>query len=202
MCLAFCFTTLANRKRELDLDRLTLDYNLGYSIFTSGAVTGVLAKWMIFDHDACFTTITPGLDCWCCWTVVELLKSIYACISALRMFSGVRVVNANGTSCVCGSSPNMWSPSKCLIASTMVSRFCRDVVDLFNKYKPLGSSWWGELFGDGSLSTSTFGSALIAASSTDGNLKQIDKMNSNKPILRDFGNRQIMNYDCNMSWPI
>jgi hypothetical protein len=31
-----------------------------------------------------------------------------------------------------GSSLNRWSPSKCLMASTIVSRFCRDVLAKYN----------------------------------------------------------------------
>lgn len=45
------------------------------------------------------------------------------------------------------------------------------MLGLFNKYSPLASSC-GEELGEGSRSTSTLGSALIAASSTEGNLKK------------------------------
>lgn len=25
--------------------------------------------WLLADHEFCFTTITPGLHCWCCWRI-------------------------------------------------------------------------------------------------------------------------------------
>lgn len=97
---------------------------------------------------------------------------------------------STGSLCGEGSSLNKWSPSRCLIASTMVSKFCLEV--LMNSLEKCGKknllvttnlrtvsftadflihylAWSSEIEGgDGSLSTSTLGSALIAASKTLG----------------------------------
>lgn len=112
------------------------------------------------NHVCCLTTMTPGRCCWravrCCADCGELWNWRNGFISTLRRRWAICacvgllwVVRAKGTSCAgssitlpvrcccwpqCGegSSLNKWSPSKCLIASTIVSRFCRDVLGKYN----------------------------------------------------------------------
>lgn len=91
-----------------------------------------------FDHE-CFTTITPG-RCWVCcclwnWRNSACSSRCFAVgdapdvvvVDLLDVFAVCLLVNASGTSCA-GSSLNRWSPSRWRIASTIVSRFCREVL--------------------------------------------------------------------------
>lgn len=128
----------------------------------------------LLDHE-CFTTITPG-RCWVCCCVWNWRKCS-AC--NIRCFADVTVadvaegeeedggeedvvdfvdveftivccllVNANGISCA-GSSLNRWSPSRWRIASTIVSRFCRDVFAIYSLACGMPSS--KEFDGEGNL---------------------------------------------------
>lgn len=92
----------------------------------------ILAKRIMFDHEVCLTTMTPGRDCWCCCTVAALYSTkdsdrVVVRASGISWGSDGDVVTVTDAPTV-ESSPNMWSPSRCLIASTMVSKFCREVL--------------------------------------------------------------------------
>lgn len=131
----------------------------------------------LLDHE-CFTTITPG-RCWVCCCVWNWRKCS-AC--SIRCFADVvadvaegeeedggedvvdfvdveftivccLLVNANGTSCA-GSSPNKWSPSRWRIASTIVSKFCRDVLAIYSLACGMPSS--KEFDGEGNLHSKIF----------------------------------------------
>lgn len=81
----------------------------------------------------------------------------------------VAVVNANGTSCdvitvvfffflCCSTLSNRLSPSRWRMASTIVSKFCLDVLVKSTRFFDVGE------FGSSVMrSTSTFGSAFMAA---------------------------------------
>lgn len=66
-------------------------------------------------------------------------------------FAVVLVVNASGASC---SSLNRWSPSRWRIASTIVSRFCRDVFAMYSLACGVPSS--REFDGEGNLRSTNF----------------------------------------------
>lgn len=85
----------------------------------------------------------------------------------------VAVVNANGTSCAvifffflcCSTLSNRLSPSKWRMASTIVSKFCLDVLVKSTRFLDVGE------FGSSVIrSTSTFGSAFMAACNIGCNL--------------------------------
>lgn len=93
----------------------------------------------------CLTTITPGLCCCSVFVVAEVVLPFWVCWRAWNLRNGFistcnrvcefRFVSAKGTSwlvelleLVPEALSNKLSPSKCLIASTMVSKFCLDVL--------------------------------------------------------------------------
>jgi len=133
---------------------------------------------VLLDHE-CFTTITPGRCwvCCCVWNwrkrsacsircfadaaVADVVEGEEEEADVVADFVDVEfavacccccccclLVSANGTSCA-GSSLNKWSPSRWRIASTIVSRFCRDVFAMYNLACDVPSS--RELDGEGNL---------------------------------------------------
>lgn len=114
-----------------------------------------------------------------CGLMVVVVADVVVVVVVLLMILCVAVVNANGTSCVvitpppafllfflcCSTLSNRLSPSKWRMASTIVSKFCLDVLVKSTRFLDVGE------FGSSVIrSTSTFGSAFMAASNIGCNL--------------------------------
>lgn len=114
-------------------------------------------------HVCCLTTMTPG-RCWVEGGGWNCKKGFISTLSNRCCF-----VKLKGDSCIASVVLSLMkaSPSRWRIASTMVSRFWREVLAKYTLACGTTSSPLLEA-GEGSLSTSVLGSALMAASKMEG----------------------------------